>query len=556
MDSSMVKEIEEALVETAKEADRQKKFVERQTNNLRHRLHCVKRETHTVARHRLNENSNLLFECNELRTEVRELQRKLAIKANELELANRNMDVLRSEVRESIGPLSKSNSVRLRSAMGGGSSGGGLKTPGSAGGGKPTSPQTHGLASAGAPAATGGGGMGTLDIGPPRPDSSKGRWIINNSLSKGQLEIDTDSLHSLHGQPPPLGSPEDRRQAGTVTGASTGAGALVLSQSAPQLPYYMDDETAHNTAAGGGGVGAAPVSAQPDGRGGGGRAMGRSQSQAVVGVGGAGIGKHGQGIGGRHHSLPAAGMPLDATKHISLNLPRAGPSAVHGGSAVGGSGSGPGGLGLGSVGGGGPKRRATGSSQAHDYQVDKLQKEVTSLAVQLDESLREKEQQRIELTRLRKQVMTMSAIHGGGAGGGSHVSHDGSNSLHLPSLTGGNNNGKPDVIAGDSISLSQMSGGGGGGGHPAAGDSRPLTNADMYGQPSEQDKQNMRLAPSASMLHNGNPSSKARNSTSGKVTIVTHPPTHAFRNYHIVTHTCALLISCCWYYGCNASLGL
>ena len=58
----MSQEIDEALVETAKEADRQKKFVEQQSNNLRHRLQSVSRESHSLARHRLNENSNLLFE--------------------------------------------------------------------------------------------------------------------------------------------------------------------------------------------------------------------------------------------------------------------------------------------------------------------------------------------------------------------------------------------------------------------------------------------------------------------------------------------------------------
>ncbi len=34
MSDSVIKEVEEALVETAKEADRQKKFVERQSDNV------------------------------------------------------------------------------------------------------------------------------------------------------------------------------------------------------------------------------------------------------------------------------------------------------------------------------------------------------------------------------------------------------------------------------------------------------------------------------------------------------------------------------------------
>ena len=39
-----MKEVEEALIESAKEADRQKLFVEKQAENLKRRLHSVKGE--------------------------------------------------------------------------------------------------------------------------------------------------------------------------------------------------------------------------------------------------------------------------------------------------------------------------------------------------------------------------------------------------------------------------------------------------------------------------------------------------------------------------------
>jgi len=56
MSGGFVSEVEEALVETAKEADRQKKFLEQQTRNLKHRLFNVKKETYNMSRF-----ANLLF---------------------------------------------------------------------------------------------------------------------------------------------------------------------------------------------------------------------------------------------------------------------------------------------------------------------------------------------------------------------------------------------------------------------------------------------------------------------------------------------------------------
>jgi len=43
-DETTLKEVEEALIESAKEADRQKLFVEKQSNNLKRRLRSVKGE--------------------------------------------------------------------------------------------------------------------------------------------------------------------------------------------------------------------------------------------------------------------------------------------------------------------------------------------------------------------------------------------------------------------------------------------------------------------------------------------------------------------------------
>ena len=54
--NALIKEVEEALIETAKEADRQKNFSEQQSKNLKRRLLNVERESHIVAKSRINEN--------------------------------------------------------------------------------------------------------------------------------------------------------------------------------------------------------------------------------------------------------------------------------------------------------------------------------------------------------------------------------------------------------------------------------------------------------------------------------------------------------------------
>lgn len=79
MKKAIIQEIETELIESAKEANRQRQFVERSADNLQHRLRTTKAEAARINRTRLNENSHLIFECNELRKEVKQLTRKLEI---------------------------------------------------------------------------------------------------------------------------------------------------------------------------------------------------------------------------------------------------------------------------------------------------------------------------------------------------------------------------------------------------------------------------------------------------------------------------------------------
>jgi len=91
---AIIAEIESELVENAKEANRQRQCMERTSENLEHRLRVIKTETERVNRTRLNENSHLIFECNNLRRDLKNVQRKLDIanqQCNELKRTNKKL---------------------------------------------------------------------------------------------------------------------------------------------------------------------------------------------------------------------------------------------------------------------------------------------------------------------------------------------------------------------------------------------------------------------------------------------------------------------------------
>lgn len=70
-------EVEETLIETAKEAERQKLNKEKEAFQLKSRLETTRNEALTVGRKRRGENSNLLFEVNELRKSLRKSDNKI-----------------------------------------------------------------------------------------------------------------------------------------------------------------------------------------------------------------------------------------------------------------------------------------------------------------------------------------------------------------------------------------------------------------------------------------------------------------------------------------------
>mmetsp|Transcript_15032 Transcript_15032/g.16277 ORF Transcript_15032/g.16277 Transcript_15032/m.16277 type:complete len:1892 (-) Transcript_15032:105-5780(-) len=445
LSKSLLQDVEEALVETAKEADRQKKFVERQSHNLKHRLHTHEKESRLKHRHRLHENSDLLFECNELRMENRELMRKLAVAEHDLDEAKRTLHSLNGVTRTmSTQPASK---------------------PGTAA--KSPSPTRYG--DEGAPSANKPGTARTSaavvspwivhnSLPVPAPISSPGKGNTTAAVTtaagpntpKIGLEVnnrrpdDLESIYSVHGIP--LAAPPDL--------------AHPLAQSMPNLSQPDSSVSVFPN-----------ISQQAS----------ATHSQSNLATGTAAVAPK-----------PKANVIKSASTNkisaVSLNLPRA-------------------------------EGRAGKLRSVEENVVNKLSGEVESLAKQLDDSIRERDIQRMELSRLRKQLMHLSNQH-------QALQTQSQLSAHSNPLLNGAHPLASSVIPQRSGVMldngalsfpSVHSFQGGDSSLPSVGGSGqlpPLTHADLYGYPSEEDKRDMRIGPANSRPLSVKGSADAKNSSS------------------------------------------
>lgn len=98
MNKALAQQVEEELVETAKEAERQKDFVKKEANSLKNRLQVTKDEAMRLSRSRLTENSNLLYECNDLRRNLKQLERKYEGASKELFEAKETITKLKDTI--------------------------------------------------------------------------------------------------------------------------------------------------------------------------------------------------------------------------------------------------------------------------------------------------------------------------------------------------------------------------------------------------------------------------------------------------------------------------
>ena len=78
-----IAELNAEFLDNAKEANRQRAFIERSAADLKHRLDLASLEQVRSSQRRLHENSHLVYECNELRAELKTSARKLKIALEE-----------------------------------------------------------------------------------------------------------------------------------------------------------------------------------------------------------------------------------------------------------------------------------------------------------------------------------------------------------------------------------------------------------------------------------------------------------------------------------------
>jgi len=332
---SVVKEVEEALLETAKEAERQKRFVEHQSGNLKHRLGSLKRETHTMAKQRLNENSNLLFECNDLRLENRELHRRLEMN-KESQTVDRNKII--SLTAELVGAKDNARSAVL---------------------------ETRSVIKAAAQeqAAKPGGAH-----------ASKSRWVVHNSLAQRKMlgSPGKEAALTLGDGLPPR---NDGDKCGLKSPTSHGMHSNHLSASA-SAPVLNRGQSA---GAGRESTNSLPVAQSSPAR----RTTTPGRPIAVdalvprVAAGGALM------QNGSSGAISAAAAKK--ARSSSAQSARTG-HEVGGKQALGGQ---------------------TQAMHVAQVQIDKLGKEVDSLAQQLDNTQRDRDLQHREVQRLRNQLMAM-----------------------------------------------------------------------------------------------------------------------------------------------------
>jgi hypothetical protein len=347
LSKNLLRDVEEALIETAKEADRQKNFVERQSDNLKHRLHTQEKESRLQHRHRLHENSDLLFECNELRAENRDLQRKLGIAQHDLDEVKRNLHSATTGIASSMS--TQPNKIVGADSM--------------------SPPKSRAIASGTAASSVlpiGGAKTKTGEAAPwivhnsmpltTPPLNTSGTGTTNNNIAGNRHPSDGDaSLHSLHGIGLTTNQPHQQQQP-----------LISLSQSMPNLQTQQQQQLLSGVIGPSLDSGPFPnVSLQ--------QSLSHSYLPGAV---------TNQQMSFQPPVITVA-TKAGGKKQPQMGMP-ASPSPAAATSKAG-------------------KLRTVEANI-----TEKLSNEITNLASQLDDSIRERDLQRLELSRLRKQLMMFS----------------------------------------------------------------------------------------------------------------------------------------------------
>eukprot|EP01039_Chlorochromonas_danica_P002482 gene2482-2720_t len=401
---TLAKDVEEALVETAKEAERQKKFVERQASNLKHRLQATQKEAHVLIRHRLHENSDLLFENNDLRTENKELHRKLNIHKQQIEQLERTIKALKNAPLNSSGPLpfymQGSQNIAAEGAA-------------------PAAVSADSFQSVPSDIAA------AVNRAVNQNDQDVAPWVVHNSLPPPSPNGEIGALLL------PNRRPDDADSIHTLTGKPISP-AIVGSQSMPILNANGDIDPSslalnvlqkhlNNTLSN--------ISGKPQ----------KSASSSVLQGSGINVVRSLQSLQGVESK--GRGSKSAGKERISLALPQT------------------------------------------NKQIEKLTKEMESLAEQLDNTYREKELYRLEVTKLQRQMQQLSQQSLSHASGGSVGQQSRTDGIADGSIENNASATLPNRSQGSVVFVE---------GNDFDEDSNVL-HADLYGYPSEEDRQIMRI---------------------------------------------------------------
>ena len=84
MNKTQVAIVEDALIDAAREAERQRGFMEKDSKQMKQRLETAKDESLRGQRARILENSYLIVQCNSLRQQIRDTDRQIQMKNSEI----------------------------------------------------------------------------------------------------------------------------------------------------------------------------------------------------------------------------------------------------------------------------------------------------------------------------------------------------------------------------------------------------------------------------------------------------------------------------------------
>lgn len=116
MNKTQVAIVEDALIDAAREAERQRGFMEKDSKQMKQRLETAKDESLRGQRGRILENSYLIVQCNSLRQQIRDTDRQVQMKNSEIFDLNTTISNLKEDnkkLKETISSSKKTDTLKM-----------------------------------------------------------------------------------------------------------------------------------------------------------------------------------------------------------------------------------------------------------------------------------------------------------------------------------------------------------------------------------------------------------------------------------------------------------